>query len=416
MIWCVLTYSIFSGLCCFSQAPWHLGVLRFLSALGMGGEWALGVALVMEVWPQKSRPLIAGLIGAAANVGFLLIGILALALSRPDLLRWLSGLLSGALPEAWFDMNRSSWRLLLLVGALPALLTCFIRIFVPESERWKRASIGAPAVRLREIFSGPAARLAILGACLAGIPLLGGWGSVQQAIPWAAKLAQAQGLNRAEATAWAQIHAAVGAVVGALLAAPVAEKLSPGQHLADRRHVAEEINHLDVELPTARKLDERAVLQEVVPRRLLQKHGQAPFEGHARPSKILVDPSFHDDPIETLIEELFRRVKDAESAEPRLPARALPGDRPGIGIVQAGQFELPGILGDAADEAVGVRVPHPQHPQAQGRGGLRRHSFFLRPPAGWFFDGRKFARSALRDACSATPARFVHSYGSFVSS
>ena len=29
-------------------APRHLAALRFLSALGMGGEWALGVALVME--------------------------------------------------------------------------------------------------------------------------------------------------------------------------------------------------------------------------------------------------------------------------------------------------------------------------------------------------------------------------------
>src|SRR5688500_9589449 len=70
MTWSILCYSIFSGLCYFATAPWHLGALRFVAALGMGGEWSLGVALVMEVWPEKHRPILAGAIGAAANVGF----------------------------------------------------------------------------------------------------------------------------------------------------------------------------------------------------------------------------------------------------------------------------------------------------------------------------------------------------------
>src|SRR2546429_1714932 len=62
----VLTYAVFSGLCGFTNAPWQIAVLRFLSAVGMGGEWSLGVALVMEIWPERSRALLAGLIGAAA--------------------------------------------------------------------------------------------------------------------------------------------------------------------------------------------------------------------------------------------------------------------------------------------------------------------------------------------------------------
>ena len=57
-------------------------MLRFIAALGMGGEWSLGVALVMEIWPNRSRALLAGLIGAAANVGYLLIGVLALGLTQ----------------------------------------------------------------------------------------------------------------------------------------------------------------------------------------------------------------------------------------------------------------------------------------------------------------------------------------------
>src|SRR5258707_5804777 len=63
----VLTYAVFSGLCGLANSPEQIAILRFVSALGMGGEWALGVALVMEIWPDNSRALLAGLIGAAAN-------------------------------------------------------------------------------------------------------------------------------------------------------------------------------------------------------------------------------------------------------------------------------------------------------------------------------------------------------------
>src|SRR5258708_3343384 len=63
----------FAGLLYFVHSPLQLAVLRFIAAIGMGGEWALGVALVMEVWDAKHRSMLAGLIGAASNVGFLLI-------------------------------------------------------------------------------------------------------------------------------------------------------------------------------------------------------------------------------------------------------------------------------------------------------------------------------------------------------
>ncbi len=66
----VLTYALFTGACGFAKTPWQIAVLRFIASLGMGGEWSLGVALVMEVWPNRSRGLMAGLIGAAANVGY----------------------------------------------------------------------------------------------------------------------------------------------------------------------------------------------------------------------------------------------------------------------------------------------------------------------------------------------------------
>ena len=69
MMLSVLTYALVSGLCGFATSAWQIGALRFIASLGMGGEWSLGVALINEIWPDRSRAFLAGLIGAAANVG-----------------------------------------------------------------------------------------------------------------------------------------------------------------------------------------------------------------------------------------------------------------------------------------------------------------------------------------------------------
>jgi MFS family permease len=136
----VLTYALFTGLGGFAGEAWQVGVLRFIAALGMGGEWSLGVALVMEVWPNKSRAFMAGLIGAAANFGYLLVGVLGLLILQV-LTSLNDGLLSIGLPPAtvdWLVANKG-WRLMMISGTIPAVLTFFIRVFVPESEKWQHA-------------------------------------------------------------------------------------------------------------------------------------------------------------------------------------------------------------------------------------------------------------------------------------
>ena len=122
----IFTYAIFTGLCGFATEAWHIAALRFIASLGMGGEWSLGVALVNEIWPDKSRALIAGLIGAAANVGFLMVGLLSIGL-----LRFIGGveslLLGIGMPTAMVErlLANSGWRFLMISGALPALHDVF---------------------------------------------------------------------------------------------------------------------------------------------------------------------------------------------------------------------------------------------------------------------------------------------------
>lgn len=192
----VLVYSLFTGACYFATEAWHLAALRFIAALGMGGEWALGVALVMETWPGIARPLLAGAIGAASNVGFLLIGVFSFV----------------------FKVNETNWRIIMLAGAAPALLTFFIRIFVPESERWRAAVADKRDARspVAEVFGPRLIRTTLLAVAFGSIALVGTWGSVQWIPTWLNKVS---GDTSPQAKDLAAIVSSIGAVVGCFIGA-----------------------------------------------------------------------------------------------------------------------------------------------------------------------------------------------------
>jgi SHS family sialic acid transporter-like MFS transporter len=176
MMLSVLTYALVSGLCGFATSAWQIGALRFVASLGMGGEWSLGVALINELWPDRSRAFLAGLIGAAANVGYLLSAVIGVGLSRyVEEIR--GGLLNMGVGEDFVAhlLANGGWRLIMMIGALPALLTFFIRLYVPESARWEH-----------ERDKGSTSHWAAID--LLGV-LIGGFGAIAIVVAWVPALA-----------------------------------------------------------------------------------------------------------------------------------------------------------------------------------------------------------------------------------
>src|SRR5689334_10011856 len=112
----ILTYALFTGLSSVAQTWWHLLIFRFLAALGIGGEWAIGASLLSETWPRRWRPWLAAVLQSAVNVGILLASVAAF-------------LMAGVNP-----------RLVFLVGVLPAWLVFWIRREIPEPAEWARAA------------------------------------------------------------------------------------------------------------------------------------------------------------------------------------------------------------------------------------------------------------------------------------
>src|SRR6186713_1439401 len=47
-------------------------LFRFIAALGIGGEWAVGASLLSETWPKKWRAWIAAVLQTGVNVGILM--------------------------------------------------------------------------------------------------------------------------------------------------------------------------------------------------------------------------------------------------------------------------------------------------------------------------------------------------------
>jgi MFS transporter, SHS family, sialic acid transporter len=156
----------------------------------MGGEWALGVALVMESWPEKLRPLLAGVIGAAGNIGYLLVGLLAMH----------------------FQVTPDAWRWTMLACASPALLAFLVIVLIPESERWKQSVRGSGAKPLREIFTTRLAWPTLLAIAFASVALVGTWAGVTGFLPtWADHLA---GPENPHAKGTVLVIVSIGAIIG----------------------------------------------------------------------------------------------------------------------------------------------------------------------------------------------------------
>src|SRR5581483_11222330 len=69
MVLTILLYSLFTGLSALSLGVWDFSLYRFLSGLGVGGQFAVGVALVAEVMPDRARPHALGWLQALSAIG-----------------------------------------------------------------------------------------------------------------------------------------------------------------------------------------------------------------------------------------------------------------------------------------------------------------------------------------------------------
>jgi len=189
----VLCYSLLTLAAWWITDPVVMCAVRFTAMLGFGGTWPNAVALVTEAWPGASRPLLAGVMGTAANFGFVLLGSLGMI----------------------FEVTPESWRWTLFIGGCPAVLGLLILLTVPESRRWlaqQRSNTADTGRRqqsdelrqsvTRQLFQPPLLSRTLVGILLGSIPVIGTAANANWVVPWrdqvAARQAQQTALTMTE--------------------------------------------------------------------------------------------------------------------------------------------------------------------------------------------------------------------------
>lgn len=166
MMWTILLYSFCTGLSAFSQNFWQFAFFRFITGLGVGGEFAVGVALVAEVVPAAARAPALGLLQALSAVGNITAAFISLYVGRLEE--------SGAVGSAW------KW--MFVIGALPALLAVVVRMQLKEPEKWQRLKDSGELAKsstftYKDLFSDRRwAYNAIIGLLLSSVGVIGTWG------------------------------------------------------------------------------------------------------------------------------------------------------------------------------------------------------------------------------------------------
>lgn len=202
----ILTYAVFTGLSFFAQDWWHLLLFRFLAALGIGGEWAVGASLLSETWPRHWRPWMAAVLQTAVNIGILVASI------------------------AVFFMAALPPRTVFLVGVLPAFLVLWIRRAVPETEEWSEAARRkhhrVPPVM--DLFRGDLRRITLLTLTVCALSLTGHWAFMfwcSQHLRNLTELISWTDAERSRLVTWAMMVVMVSSIVGNFLSALVARRI-----------------------------------------------------------------------------------------------------------------------------------------------------------------------------------------------
>lgn len=191
----ILTYALFTGLSFFAHTWWQLMIFRFLAALGIGGEWAVGASLLSETWPKKWRPWIAAVLQCAVNFGILA------AIGAVFLLQQVPG-------------YQPRW--VFLIGVLPAFVTLWIRKEVPETAEWSAEKGRQAAPSMAGLFGRDIRRTTFIASLLCAISLTGHWCFMfwQQAFIRSHPAVQAGSLDKAKVVSTALFCVIAASVVG----------------------------------------------------------------------------------------------------------------------------------------------------------------------------------------------------------
>jgi len=133
LMFTILWFSVFTFLAAISHSVWALAFYRFMAGIGIGGEWSVGASLVNEAIPEQRRVRFGGLMHTGYYFGFFIASLANFVITPLHL--------------NIMGMDVPGWRLMFIIGGLPALLVAYFFNKIHEPEKWKNAKqqLGAKA-------------------------------------------------------------------------------------------------------------------------------------------------------------------------------------------------------------------------------------------------------------------------------
>ena len=192
----ILVYSIATAMCGLAGGVLFFAVFRFVSGFGIGGEWAAGTPLLQESVPEAMRVRLAGWLHTATPTGILLASAAA------------------------FLIPAIGWRGLFLLGIVPALLTIYLRLRLPEPAAWQRGKESGKPASAGALFVGNQASTTWIAALMMACIIFGLWSSTFWVPTLILTKLTAAGETPAQAlhmAAWSGILTNLGTLAGCLL-------------------------------------------------------------------------------------------------------------------------------------------------------------------------------------------------------
>lgn len=190
----IILFAIGTALTGLATSIEQVYVYRFISGLGAGGEYGIGMALVAEAWPKNKQGRASSYVSVGAQYGVILAALLS-AIILPTL----------------------GWRALFFVGLLPVIFAFIVRKNIDESPEWlaaqKQQNNKQENGKLAQLFASPRITITTLSLILMATVQIAGYNGLMIWLP--SMLQKSQGLSVSSSALWT-ISTAVGMIIGML--------------------------------------------------------------------------------------------------------------------------------------------------------------------------------------------------------
>jgi MFS family permease len=172
----IACFGLFAVVTGISSSWFIVSACRFLTGFGIGGLMVTSVILIAELWTDRKRAIIQGIVSLAMPVGFFAAGTI--------------------------NNLTEDWRTAFWIGLVPLLLALLSVFSLPESEKWKtnKRIIAQKENTGKKLFAVENRKNLFIGSIVFGTMLIGLWAVFSWAPTWVQSISSSTDVQQQRGT------------------------------------------------------------------------------------------------------------------------------------------------------------------------------------------------------------------------